>query len=105
MDCGECSKKICTDCFSNLVNLQCPFCRHYYHNKYQNYGNRFFTRDPSLVYRNDIPTIVHEFIGHSADGDPYDLLCEYIDDYLNHDISLEEVMDLLVYRLHTIDNE
>lgn len=33
MDCGECTKKICTDCFSKLRRLKCPHCRHKYHTK------------------------------------------------------------------------
>jgi len=39
IDCGECRKKVCTDCFSRLERLQCPYCRNNYHNN--NYNNDY----------------------------------------------------------------
>lgn len=30
IDCGQCLKRICTGCFSNLRALECPYCRHAY---------------------------------------------------------------------------
>ena len=30
MDCGECAKRICTDCFTRLDRFLCPYCRHSY---------------------------------------------------------------------------
>ena len=34
MDCSECVNKICTDCFSNLRKLECPYCRASYNKFY-----------------------------------------------------------------------
>lgn len=33
MDCSECRKRVCTDCFRRLSQLKCPFCRSWYTNQ------------------------------------------------------------------------
>lgn len=33
MDCAQCTKRTCAECFSNLTQLKCPFCRHVYNDK------------------------------------------------------------------------
>jgi uncharacterized paraquat-inducible protein A len=40
VDCGNCTNKICTDCFSKLQNLKCPYCRHRYHTQNDNFEHR-----------------------------------------------------------------
>jgi hypothetical protein len=60
VDCGECTNKVCTECFSRLRNLKCPYCRHKYHN-----GN--FEQPEDELPPLQIPILLERQNGHIND--------------------------------------
>lgn len=103
IDCSQCMKKICTDCFSSLRALQCPHCRNPYHP-----GMDSFEEDEDETYtiyvdtQGEIENNVNHTVHHRMNRarmhyirELKDLTRDGLEDFMVGDMSFEEMVETL----------
>lgn len=109
MDCGQCTKRICTDCFSKLSQMQCPYCRNPYLSSLddeEEYDDNMppleaiphLHRQHAYIRRRNEMSIQDRFeesVGEAMSDAAREMVSIYVDEYLSGELNQQDIMEVL----------